>query len=121
MRVVSDTPLRLVNLEGHTALLEAGVPKEVRDDLGILALGQGAKMVDDEPAKKPEPEIIVVEDKPDDRHERLVAVMQDILDEGNPDNFTAMKTPKAAVVNRKFGGTVLTEEREAAWKIVSED
>ena len=121
MRVVSDTPLRLVNLEGHVALLEAGVPKEVRDDLALLALGQGAKMASDEPAKEPEPEIIVVEDKPDDRHERLVAVMQDILDEGNPDNFTVMTTPKAAVVNRKFGGTVLTEEREAAWKIVSED
>ena len=124
MRVVSDKPLRVASLKGPIVLLEPGVPKDLDEEMAVIALGEGAKVAESSPPTMEVEEIetiIVEEPVADDRQERLIAVMRDILDEGNPDNFTAMKTPKAAVVNRKFGGTVLTEEREAAWKTVSED
>lgn len=124
MRVVSDKELRVVDRSGiRVVFLYPNEPKDLMEDMAQIALSMGAKL--DLAALKTEAaEVIVVDDVPaveDDRQERLVAVMKDILEEGNPSDFTAMNTPKAAVVNRKFGDTVLSDEREAAWKIVSED
>ena len=36
---------------------------------------------------------------------------------GNPEDFKADGSPKAAVVNRAVGRTVRSEEREEAWEI----
>lgn len=124
MRVVSDKPLRVASLKGPIVLLEPGVPKDLDEEMAVIALGEGAKIAESSPPlmEVEEIETIIVEEPvADDRQERLIAVMRDILEEGNPSDFTAMNTPKAVVVNRKFGDTVLTDEREAAWKVVSED
>jgi hypothetical protein len=88
--------------------------------MATIALQEGAKIVGEaaepEPAKEP-----VIEDVPqvDSRMEKLIEVMKELIAEGDPASFTAANTPKAVVVNRKFGDTVLTDEREEAWKIAS--
>ena len=46
----------------------------------------------------------------------LVAVMEGLIDEGDPENFKADGSPKAAVVNKAAGRTVATSEREDAWQ-----
>lgn len=130
MKVVHPTGVRIATLSGHVALLEPGVETEVPHFLGVLALGQGASEIVAEgetPAEAPahvdpappletvvvnppvEP-VVVISD-----HDRLVAIMKDIILRGSKDEFRADNTPKAAILNRLFGRTVLEEEREAAW------
>ena len=45
MRIKSDKDLRIATLWGSVVLLEAGVPRELSDEIGLLALQQGAKEV----------------------------------------------------------------------------
>lgn len=120
MKVVSDKPLRIAAPWGAVVVLQPNEPRELGDDIATLAMQEGAKIVGE--AAEPEPvEVLVIEDVPqvDSRMEKLVEVMKELIAEGDPASFTAANTPKAVVVNRKFGDTVLTDEREEAWKIAS--
>ena len=101
MKVVSTEDMRVASMKGHAIILKANEPKEIREDLGLIALEQGAKLVSDEPK-----EVI----------EELVAVMKGLIETGDPDNFKTDGTPKAAVVNKLSGSTITTEQREAAWE-----
>jgi hypothetical protein len=71
--------------------------------------------VKEEVAVADEPEVVIEQEAaaPDSD---LVAVMEGLIDEGDPENFKADGTPKAAVVNKAAGRTVSTSEREAAWQ-----
>ena len=42
----------------------------------------------------------------------LVAVLQKLIELGNPEDFKPDGTPKATVVNKAIGRTVRTDERE---------
>jgi len=42
--------------------------------------------------------------------------MKELINKGDPDDFKADGTPKAAVVNKLSGSTITTEQREAAWE-----
>ena len=98
----------------------------LREDLGLIALEQGAKLVSDEPKEvieevtevaDEEPEIVIESAEPEnDGFEELVAVMKGLIETGDPDNFKTDGTPKAAVVNKLSGSTITTEQREAAWE-----
>ena len=127
MKVVStEKDMRVASMKGHAIILKANEPKEVREDLGLIALEQGAKLVSDEPKEvieevtevaDEEPEIVIESaESEDDGFEELVAVMKGLIDEGDPDNFKTDGTPKAAVVNKLSGSTITTEQREAAWE-----
>ena len=109
MKIISKEPLRVATLPGAAALFEAGVARDVGDEIGRIALTMGADMVTDatkvEAASEPEAE----DQKP------LVEVMEEIINAANPDDFKANGTPKAAVVNKHAGRTVSTTEREEAW------
>ena len=126
MKVVSTEDMRVASMKGHAIILKANEPKEIREDLGLIALEQGAKLVSDEPKEvieevtevaDEEPEIVIESaESEDDGFEELVAVMKGLIDEGDPDNFKTDGTPKAAVVNKLSGSTITTEQREAAWE-----
>ena len=62
------------------------------------------------PPPPPEPEPEVEEEDP------LVAALESLIEEGDPENFKKDGTPKSAVVNKLAGRAVTTEEREAAWQ-----
>ena len=127
MKVVStEKDMRVASMKGHAIILKANEPKEIREDLGLIALEQGAKLVSDESKEvieevtevaDEEPEIVIESaESEDDGFEELVAVMKGLIDEGDPDNFKTDGTPKAAVVNKLSGSTITTEQREAAWE-----
>ena len=127
MKVVStEKDMRVASMKGHAIILKANEPKEVREDLGLIALEQGAKLVSDKPKEvieevtevaDEEPEIVIESAEPEnDGFEELVAVMKGLIETGDPDNFKTDGTPKAAVVNKLSGSTITTEQREAAWE-----
>lgn len=112
MKVVCEQELRIATLSGAVVLLQPGVEREVADEIGFLALQMGAKQVD---GKK---EAVVVDEAPEPEadSDEVVAVMLDLIKDGDPENFKADGTPKAAVVNKAVGRTVQTDERLAAWE-----
>lgn len=122
MKVISDKEVRVATLAGAVVLFQAGVEREVSDEIGLIALQMGAKEI--KPAKSTVKEEVAVSDEPEVAIEQevaapdsgLVAVMEGLIDEGDPENFKADGTPKAAVVNKAAGRTVATSEREAAWQ-----
>jgi len=62
------------------------------------------------PPPPPEPEPEVEEEDP------LVAALESLIEEGDPENFKKDGTPKSAVINKLAGKAVTTEERETAWQ-----
>jgi hypothetical protein len=106
MKIISKEPLRVATLSGAVVLFEAGVEREVGDEIGKIALTMGAEMVGYSSKAKPKSEA----------RKTLVEIMNEIISDENPDNFKANGTPKAAVVNRYAGHTVSTAEREEAWE-----
>ena len=125
MKFISSEEIRVAGLSGPTARLKAGEEKDVSEELGLIALEQGAKLVSDEPeviketaeVSDEEPEIVIESTEPeDDGFEELVAVMKGLIEKGDPEDFKADGAPKAAVVNKLSGSTITTEQREAAWE-----
>ena len=112
MKIISKEPLRVATLSGAVVLFEAGVAREVGDEIGKIALTMGADIVGDSPKAQPEPE---PEPEVEDQ-KSLVEVMEEIISAANPDDFKANGTPKAAVVNKHAGRTISTTEREEAWE-----
>jgi hypothetical protein len=110
MKVISKEPLRVATLSGAVVLFEAGVAREVGDEIGKIALTMGAEIAGDSPKTEPEPEPKVEDQKP------LVEAMNEIINMANPDDFKADGTPKATAVNKYAGRTVSTTEREEAWE-----
>jgi len=122
MKIVSSEDLRITTLGGTAALFEAGVPREISEEIGLLAIQQGAKelkgstVVEEEIDVSVADEAIVEETVQLDSE--LVTVLEKMMDEGNPDNFKADGYPKAAAVNKAVGRTVNTDDREAAWESI---
>ncbi len=88
-------------------------PRKVLDrDILEKALQNGANYVHEAPPPppEPEPEPEVEEEDP------LVAALEGLIEEGDPENFKKDGTPKSAVINKLAGKAVTTEERETAWQ-----
>ena len=47
MKVISTEDMRVASMKGHAIILKANEPKDIREDLGLIALEQGAKLVSD--------------------------------------------------------------------------
>ena len=123
MKIVSDIPLRVTTRAGTVALLEAGVPREFSDEIGLLAMQMGAKQVQEEGEETAlvEEECFIEDlfaEVPDPSTVELVTYLERLMDEGNPDNFKQDGYPKAAIVSRAMGRTVDSTERNAAWESI---
>lgn len=121
MKIVSSEALRVATLSGAVILFEAGVPREVAEEIGLIAIQMGAKELKGDHVEKVEVEETVVEEvveistQPD---ADLVTVLEKMMDEGDPKNFKADGYPKAAAVNKAMGRTIDTDSREAAWESI---
>ena len=121
MKIVSSEELRVATLSGAVVLFEAGVPREVADEIGHIAVQMGAKELRDGHVEKVEVAEAVIEEvvetsiQPD---ADLVTVLEKMMDEGDPKNFKADGYPKAAAVNKAMGRTIDTDSREAAWESI---
>ena len=123
MKIVSSEPLRVTTLGGTAVLFEAGVPREIADEIGLLAIQMGAKeyndkYVEEETAEIAEFEEEIVVQEPVQLDEELVTCLEKMMDEGDPKNFKTDGYPKAAAVNKALGRTVDTDAREAAWESI---
>lgn len=122
MKIVSETALRVATLSGAVVLFEAGVPRDVSDSIGHVALTLGAKEYKKKEAGKVISEEVsveeVVQDPTQEPSTLLVTVLEKMIDEGDPTNFKADGYPKASAVNKVMGETVGTDQREAAWESI---
>jgi len=121
MKIVSRESLRVTTLSGAAIVFEAGIPTEISQEIGLIALQMGAteykeggaKVEADDsetPADSKEPSLtgIVSLD--------LVTALEKLMDEGDPENFKADGSPKASVVNKAMGKTIDSDTRDAAWE-----
>lgn len=124
MKVISDKDLRVATLSGAVVLFKAGEERTISDSIGAIALQMGARQIGNSRVETPKPVVdepeIIVEASSDEEtgiDQDLVAVLQKLIELGNPEDFKPDGTPKATVVNKAIGRTVRTDEREQAWEI----
>lgn len=123
MKIVSSQDLRVTTLGGTAVLFQAGVPREIADEIGLLAIQMGAKeyndkYVEEQNAEEAVFEEVIVVQEPVRLDEELVTCLEKMMDEGDPKNFKTDGYPKAAAVNKALGRTVDTDAREAAWESI---
>jgi hypothetical protein len=121
MKIVSSQDLRVTTLGGTAVLFQAGVPREIADEVGLLAIQMGAKEYNDKYVEEEKAEIaefdeVAIETAQPD--EDLVTCLEKMMDEGDPKNFKADGYPKAAAVNKAMGKTIDSDAREAAWESI---
>lgn len=121
MKVLSNTEIRVVTTWGGVVLFYPGVEKEVGDEIGLLAMQQGAKQIQE---TTPTPvagvvevaaEAVVIEVSADPLLDRVAQICSDLIDEGEPDFFNIDGSPKAKVINERAGEKVSPEIRDSAW------
>ena len=138
MKVISNEDMYVATTWGAAIRLYAGEPKEVGDDIGYVAIQQGAREIKDNETSKEafaekvgvitDVEVIEIQDaeviedveevileEEDGRGELLKAAMQQILDEGDPDSFTSDGLPKQSVIKAVFGEQITSDERDEVW------
>ena len=127
MKIVSDSDMYVSTTWGASIRLCAGEPKELGDDIALVALQQGAREVKEGVSVSESPTILVSEEEKvedaivvdindnRDREEKLKAAFQQILDEGTPSDFTADGLPKQSVIKGVFGEQVSSDERDEIW------
>jgi len=123
MKIVSSESLRVTTLGGTAVLFEAGVPREIADEVGLLAIQMGAKEYNDKYVEEQNAEEAVFEEVIEVQSsvqidDELVTCLEKMMDEGDPKNFKTDGYPKAAAVNKALGRTVDTDAREAAWESI---
>ena len=123
MKIVSSESLRVTTLGGTAVLFEAGVPREIADEVGLLAIQMGAKeyndkYVEEQNAKEAVFEEVIEVQSSVQIDDELVTCLEKMMDEGDPKNFKTDGYPKAAAVNKALGRTVDTDAREAAWESI---
>jgi|TARA_R110001583_G_scaffold168228_2_gene321053 hypothetical protein len=132
MKIIADEDMYISSTWGSSIRLYAGQVKEVGDDMGLLALQEGARRIEDGPklnnpsliareeevveeAEIIEDSIVVDLNDGGDREEKLKAAMQQILDENSPKDFTADGLPKQSVIKNVFGEQISSDERDELW------
>lgn len=120
MKVIADREIRVATLSGACVLFQPNVEREVSDEIGLLALQQGArqsgttKLIQETVTETDEIDFEVPEDpKPNDE---VIEAIEKLVESADPDDFKADGVPKASALNRVVGRTVSTDEREAAWE-----
>ena len=127
MKIVSDSDMYISTTWGASVRLYAGEPKELGDDISLVALQQGAKEVKEGVSVSESPTILASEEEEvedaividindnRDREDKLKAALQQVLDEGSPSDFTTDGLPKQSVIKGVFGEQISSDERDEIW------
>ena len=142
MKIISDKNLRIATTWGSVVVLEAGKERELSEEIGLLALQQGAKEVGKsskrESVKIEETTLVSIRARNEDGHfiaddpstpnvdeaftevavgdvSEIVVAIEKLVTDGDPANFKKNGEPKAAAINNAVGRTVAPEERTKAW------
>ena len=142
MKIISDKNLRVATTWGAVVVLEAGKERELSEEIGLLALQQGAKEVGakskKESVKIEETTLVSIRARNEDGHfiaddpstpdvdeafdevavgdvTEVVVAIEKLVSDGDPANFKKNGEPKAAAINSAVGRTVAPEERTKAW------
>jgi len=119
MKIVSRESLRVTTLGGTAVLFDAGVPREISEEIGLLAIQMGAQKYDEKFVEEEAAIDAVFEEVVETpATSELVTALEKMMDEGDPKNFKADGFPKATAVNKALGRTVPSDEREAAWESI---
>ena len=90
MKIICKESLRVATLSGAVVLFEAGVPREVGEEIGKAALVMGADIVSDSLKETP----VAAPEEETGAEKTLAQVMEDIIEAANPGDFKADGTPK---------------------------
>ncbi len=145
MKIISDKNLRVATLWGSVVVLEAGQERELSEEIGLLALQQGAREIGstknikiEEPVKV---DTVTIRARNEDGHyiaddpetpdvneafkevqvgdvSEVVVAIEQLVSDGHLANFKQNGEPKAAAINKAVGRTVAPEERVKAWEQV---
>ena len=136
MKIIANEDMYISTTWGASIRLYAGEPKEVGDDIGYVALQQGAKEIKDNETSEEsfaekvgvitDVEVIEIQDAEvieeveetvfeEDREGKLEAAMKQIMDNGDPKDFTAEGLPKQSIIKSAFGEQITSEERDEVW------
>ena len=137
MKIISNEDMYVSTTWGAAIRLYAGEPKEVGDDIGYVALQQGAEEVKGESLDSSSPTILaseigvideeeiqdaIVIEVDEDKGGKLESAMKQILENGDPKDFTTDGLPKQSAIKAVFGEQVNSDEREEAWaKVILEE
>ena len=132
MKIISDQELRIATTWGVAVIFHPGIEKEVSDEIGLLALQEGAKEAGGStapPAAPSEPveefELVDstdlnIEPNPDPLLEKTMQACLTLIEEGDPTSFTVDGRPKAAKLKEAVGEVIPPDVREQAWKMALE-
>ena len=130
MKIVSNEDMYVSTTWGASIRLYAGEPKEVGDDIGYVAIQQGAREVK-EPSTlasdigvidKEEISDAIVVEVDEDRDGKLESAMKQILEDGDPKDFTSDGMPKQSAIKAVFGEQIDSDESEEVWaKVILEE
>lgn len=120
MRVIADKPIRVTALSGVVITLQPNVERTVSDEIGILLLQEGATQIGKEEsatsvAAPAAAEEAVAEAPLADDGSDILEAIANLVEVGDPNDFKADGTPKAAALNKVVGRSTTVAEREAAW------
>ena len=130
MKIVSNEDMYVSTTWGASIRLYAGEPKEVGDDIGYVAIQQGAREVKEPSTLASEMGVIdeeeiqdaVVVEVDEDRDGKLESAMKQILEDGDPKDFTSDGMPKQSAIKAVFGEQIDSDEREEVWaKVILEE
>lgn len=106
----------LVSTYGHTVQFIKGEPVHVPSLLFTEALAVGAEFADGAGFAPEEPEAAAAPIDPQERAQRIEAVIEAIVEANDVDEFTAAGSPKAEAVSRRVGFKVSQREVAKFWQ-----
>ena len=130
MKIVSNEDMYVSTTWGASIRLYAGEPKEVGDDIGYVAIQQGAREVKEPSTLASDIGVIdeeeisdaIVVEVDEDRDGKLESAMKQILENGDPKDFTSDGMPKQSAIKAVFGEQIESDEREEVWaKVILEE
>lgn len=129
MKIISDEDLLISTLGGTAVRFAAGVARDISEEIGFLAIQQGAREVTENSAPKPAVKAIKINNpiEPEEVQEIqeasafdpiLLRALENMITEGEIKNFRKDGYPKANAVNDAAGRIVTSDERQAAWEAI---
>jgi hypothetical protein len=115
-RMISAASQRIIGLSGHSKFMKAMTPTIIPLPLVEEALKRGCAMCDDQDLQKLAQAARDTERGNMERHDLLIAAIDDMVVENDPVRFGGTGLPKVGELEKQVGFKVKQEERDLAWK-----